>query len=268
MNENLAIFTLRVAAKNGPAGIRSLRFLLKSLLRQYDMRALDIREEQEPEKIAVRKDTSVLDDIKQLIAEAGFTPNDFFLTRLPPPSRADKGAYTRWHARERRRRAIAQSMARCGLTAHDLVELPAAVGADSGEKSPSAEQEGEMPDMTKYAGAAYLGTDDVKEGPIRGTIAAVEVNKKIDRPSLIFTNGLKFTLNATNTRTLLQAFGPESDDWIGETVELTFDQVEYKEKMVDTVVLSVVPRAPGVEKVKPPKPKSAKRDDLNDVVPF
>jgi hypothetical protein len=42
------IFTLRIAGKPSTAGVRSLRFLLKRLLRQYGFVCLDIREESAP----------------------------------------------------------------------------------------------------------------------------------------------------------------------------------------------------------------------------
>jgi hypothetical protein len=123
-------------------------------------------------------------------------------------------------------------------------------------------------DMSRFGSSSYLGVADVREAPIRGVIAAVEVNKKIDKPTLIFTNGLRFTLNKTNTQTLLNEVGSDDESWCGETVELTLGETEYKEQVVDTVVLSVVPRNPGVEKVKPPKPPKKKIDSgMDDEIP-
>jgi hypothetical protein len=160
----------------------------------------------------------------------------------------------------------------CLLRFFDLLdarELPTAPGADGGKKYRSAGQEITMTDMTKYGSASYLGVDDVRKGSIRGVIAAVEVNTKIDRPTLVFTNGLKFTLNKTNAQTLLNDVGTDDESWCGETVELTLGQVEYKEKMVDTVILSVIPRKPGAEKIKPPKPPKKKNDSgMDDAIPF
>jgi hypothetical protein len=168
-----------------------------------------------------------LAEIKRLIAAAGFVPKDFFLTQPPTPDKNDEAAYGRWLARERRRRPIARLLYRCGFTAHDLApenpELRTVDGADGEKERMSAEEEHIMcADMTKYGSASYLGVDDVREGPIRGVIAAVEVNKKIDRPTLIFTNGLKFTLNKTNAQTLLNDVGTDDESWRGETVESHF----------------------------------------------
>jgi hypothetical protein len=148
----------------------------------------------------------------------------------------------------------------------DAGELPVAVGADAGVDHRSADQEANMADMTKYGSANYLGVDDVREGLIRGVIAGIEVNKKIDRPTLIFSNGLKFTLNKTNTQTLLNEVGTDDESWCGETVELTLGQTKYKEELIDTVILSVIPRNPGAEKIKPPKPPK-KKSDMNDEIP-
>ena len=61
-------------------------------------------------------------------------------------------------------------------------------------------------DASRYAGSGFLGLDDVKDGSIRAEIAAVEEGgyKKL---VLTFTNGLKFSLNATNTTEMIKAFG-------------------------------------------------------------
>jgi hypothetical protein len=58
-------------------------------------------------------------------------------------------------------------------------------------------------DMSKYAGSAFLSLDDLQAGPIRGEIAAVEIGN-YDKPVVTFTNGLKFSLNATNTAALIK----------------------------------------------------------------
>jgi hypothetical protein len=200
-------------------------------------------------------------EIARRIEMGGFEPKNFFLSS--PPMRD-------WY-REQQRLKIARLIGIYKITAHDLVSpLPAVVGADSEKEHMGAiKQEADMADMTRFGSTNYLGVDDVREGPIRGVIAAVEVNKKIDRPTLIFTNGLRHTLNKTNVTTLLTDVGTDDESWCGETVELTLGQIEYQEKMVDTVVLSVIPRKPGVEKVKPPKPVRKKTDsDIEGPPPF
>ena len=55
------VFTLRIAGKPGTAGIHSLKFLLKRLLRQHGFVALDVREETEPERITY---TQIFDELR------------------------------------------------------------------------------------------------------------------------------------------------------------------------------------------------------------
>jgi hypothetical protein len=118
--------------------------------------------------------------------------------------------------------------------------------------------------MTKYAGASFIGVDDVQDGPIRGTIAAVDPGS-FDKPVLTFSSGLKFSCNKTNVGTLIEAWGDESDDYLGERVELYAGTVRFKGEEQPAVLLRALPRAPGEEK-KPPPPKP--KGDLDDEVPF
>ena len=125
-------------------------------------------------------------------------------------------------------------------------------------------------DASKFAGSGFLGLDDVKDGPIRVEIAAVKEGgyKKLE---LIFTNGLRFSLNVTNTTEMIKAFGSETDDWQGERIELYAGEALYDGKMVPSVRLTALMRAAGEEKKEPaPKPKgeNGKRGDLNDEIPF
>ena len=82
-------------------------------------------------------------------------------------------------------------------------------------------------DMAKYAGTAFVGLDDVKDGPMRGTIVAVDEGK-FGRPVLTLDNGFKFTLNVTNVQTLIKAWGGDSKDHIDKQVELYAGETEYQ----------------------------------------
>ena len=44
--------------------------------------------------------------------------------------------------------------------------------------------------MTKYAPASFIGVDDVQDGPIRGTIAAVD-HGSYDKPVITLNSGLR-----------------------------------------------------------------------------
>ena len=122
--------------------------------------------------------------------------------------------------------------------------------------------------MTKYAGASFIGVDDVQDGPIRGTIAAVD-HGSFDKPVMTFSNGMKFSLNKTNVGTLIEALGDESDDWLGEKVELYAGTIRFKNEDQPAVLVRALPRAAGEKKVKPPKPtKGSPSSDIDDVIPY
>jgi hypothetical protein len=90
-------------------------------------------------------------------------------------------------------------------------------------------------DMSKYVGSAFLSLKDVQDGPVRGKITAVEPGN-YGRPVVTFTNGLKFSLNTTNNRTLMNAFGEESDDWVGEEIELYAGETRYQGALTPSVL--------------------------------
>jgi hypothetical protein len=127
-------------------------------------------------------------------------------------------------------------------------------------------------DMKKYAGSAFIKIDDVKDGPIKGVIEDV-VQGKYDRPDIVFEDGSKFGVNATNVRILNRAYGTDSDGWIGQRIELYEGEAEYQDNMVPSVC--VRPISPptsssegGTPAAKPkPRPK-AKGGDMDDEIPF
>jgi hypothetical protein len=122
--------------------------------------------------------------------------------------------------------------------------------------------------MTKYAGASFIGVDDVQDGPIRGTIAAVE-HGSFDKPVLTFSNGMKFSLNKTNVGTLIEAWGDESDDYLGEKLEMYLGTIRFKNEDQPAVLVRPLVRAAGEKKVKPLKPpKSGSSSDIDDVIPY
>ena len=123
-------------------------------------------------------------------------------------------------------------------------------------------------DMSKYAGSAFLSLDDVADGPLRDKIAAVEPGS-FNKPVLILSNGLRLSLNVTNTQTLLKAWGAESDDWIGEQVELYAGETKYQGEAKPSVL--VRPLASDDKKKKPTAatPKAKRQsNDLDDEIPY
>jgi hypothetical protein len=140
--------------------------------------------------------------------------------------------------------------------------------AQAARKTRQAHREGEMKmKMTKYAGSAFIGLDDLQDGPFRGTIAAIAPGS-YDKPVITFGSGPKFSLNKTNVGILIEEYGDESDDWIGEKVELYAGTVPFNGEDQPSVVVRPLPRAPGEKKPPPPKPKNSSGGDMDDEVPF
>jgi len=78
--------------------------------------------------------------------------------------------------------------------------------------------------------SSYLAQDDVRETPIRATIADVRIEtigtgeRADEKPVIHFREDIKtFVLNQTNWQTIEDAYGPESDRWGGKVIELYHD---------------------------------------------
>jgi hypothetical protein len=114
-------------------------------------------------------------------------------------------------------------------------------------------------------GSRFLKVADVKEGgTFQAKIVAVEISEKFDKPEANLDDGSVLSLNATNVGRLVRAYGANSNDWIGKTIELSVGEVEYQDKPVETILVKAV--SPPIENKAPAKPK--RRDDLNDEIPF
>jgi hypothetical protein len=118
-------------------------------------------------------------------------------------------------------------------------------------------------DVSKFFGATFLKVDDVEaSGPTVVKLADVKEGQ-FGKPNLTFENGAMLSVNATNGRTLMRAYGAESNDWIGKEIELSIGETQYQgEKRVSILVK---PISPPVQNKRPPKPLE---QDLNDPIPF
>jgi hypothetical protein len=99
--------------------------------------------------------------------------------------------------------------------------------ARGGTEEPQTTGNDEM-DMNKYGGDRYLKVEDIRaSGPVRATIEAIE-DGAFDKPVAALSNGDTVQLNQSNTRALIRAWGPNSDDWIGLEVELSIGQINFR----------------------------------------
>ena len=111
---------------------------------------------------------------------------------------------------------------------------------------------------TQYAGARYIRVENLAGGPRRKIIANLELGQW-DRPVLIFGDGSRLSLCATNVDRLIEGFGStESEDLIDKEIELYTGAVKVQggEKVIVLLRIS-----------RPPPSKSVK-EDLDDEIPF
>jgi hypothetical protein len=135
-------------------------------------------------------------------------------------------------------------------------------------------------DMRKYTGPSYIKLAHVKDGPLQETIGAIKEGK-FGKPELVFESGCILSANATNCKTLFDAYGPSSRDWIGKQIELFFGATEFEGKELDSVcVRPISPSLPAAAKsaaaakLRQDSDKAASFDDfaaddsMDDDVPY
>jgi len=82
-----------------------------------------------------------------------------------------------------------------------------------------AKQESKMVDMRKYTSGLIMA-DDVRDGPRIEKIISVYISEKHDVPVLELESGDTFMCWPSNGRKLAKAYGYNSDDWRGHTIQL------------------------------------------------
>ena len=120
-----------------------------------------------------------------------------------------------------------------------------------------------MLDMRKYAGSIFIGVDNLRDGPRQETIVSVTLGK-YDKPVALFESGDQLTLNKTNTGTLIKSYGPNGQDWVGCTIELSIGTAKYNGGDIESVVVTPVTSPKPIE-ARTPVPK---KPDLDDQIPF
>jgi len=119
-------------------------------------------------------------------------------------------------------------------------------------------------DMRKYVGANFVTVDDVRDGPLQVQIAVVKEGK-YNKANLVFETGETLGLNATNSKILVKAYGPDSDDWIGKEIKLVLGRVPYQGDEIESVIVEPIssPVAAADKAV-----AAEKLGDFNDEIPY
>jgi hypothetical protein len=115
-------------------------------------------------------------------------------------------------------------------------------------------------DMLKYTGSAFINPGDVKELADPGDDRRRR-GRKIRQTELIFDDGTKLSVNATNAKVLIRGYGREGEDWIDKKIELCLGELEYDDKANEAVL--VKPILSPVEKKKSPDPRKSRSGDMD-----
>jgi hypothetical protein len=73
----------------------------------------------------------------------------------------------------------------------------------------------------------------------------------------------RLSLNKTNVNTLIKAYGPNDEDWIGRVVELYVGPLKYNGGIQEGVLVRPVSPSKSIEAV-----PNTPRPDMNDDIPF
>lgn len=110
--------------------------------------------------------------------------------------------------------------------------------------------------MREFAGDMYLKVSDLQgSGPKKVTIDAVEEGS-FDKPVLRLDDNTLLSINATNAKALIRAYGEESDDWAHKEIELFIGTTSYQGQPKDSILVRPIsPAIPGNQR-RTPKPAS------------
>ena len=121
-------------------------------------------------------------------------------------------------------------------------------------------------DMRKYA-TGVIKPEDLYEGPLLEKIINVSEHEKFGCPVLQLESGDQFYCWNNHVRVLNKAWGYDSENWIGQELELSLGH--YLDKKTETQKETINIRA-----VSPPKPAivagalPSRRADMDDDIPF
>ncbi len=91
----------------------------------------------------------------------------------------------------------------------------------------------------------YIKAADLADGAIDVVIESVELETMVqgdddDKPVVRFRGHKQgLVLNVTNSGTIAEAYGPETDDWGGKAITLYATKTQFGGKMVDCVRIKI-----------------------------
>ena len=117
-------------------------------------------------------------------------------------------------------------------------------------------------DLSSYRGKKFVKPDDVRHKPMEVVIVEVKEGK-YGRPDLEFAGNYLLSLNNTNNEVLAKEYGNDSDNLFGKRIRLKLGTAKFNNETRESVVVEPISPAD-----KPADNKDAKRDDMNDEIPF
>jgi hypothetical protein len=110
-----------------------------------------------------------------------------------------------------------------------------------------------------------FSSDYIKHGDLRGqphvlTMSRIEIKEfdDGDKPCLHFSNSKKpLLLNKTNSNIIADIFGPETNGWMGQQIELYPAKTEFKGQMTDCIRVRAVMRGSDLSQPQQPAPSPA-----------
>jgi hypothetical protein len=121
-------------------------------------------------------------------------------------------------------------------------------------------------DATQYAGSSYLTVEDLADGSRTEEITDVFVGP-YEKLVAQFESGAALSLNVTNTKALIKAYGEDTDDWIGKSVELYVGETYYKNEPKKSVLVRA-PEPRGELPNNVPPPHDEEPPPYGDEIPF
>ena len=94
-------------------------------------------------------------------------------------------------------------------------------------------------DIKRYLRPSFLKYQDVVDGPRTERIAAVQEGT-FDCLDLKFESGDMLSLNQTNLRTLVRAYGMDPEKWIGKLIELYAGQTTFDNEPKQSVLIKPI----------------------------
>jgi hypothetical protein len=123
-------------------------------------------------------------------------------------------------------------------------------------------------DISDQLLSGFIKVGDLARGPRRDVVAYVTMGR-FGKPDVEFQGGGILSLNATNLRTIANAWGTETNDWIGKELEMYVGKVAYQgQDMPSVMVRTISPPIPPKPKQQQNLPTGTPRGFHDDEIPF